>query len=188
MSSFSSRLPLSASETLQHRPLGKHLNLSTNGDLWHIMHRQLLHRGPNTIIFAKTKGHALEDHAFLRRFPELREEALGNDQADKAAKHARTTCFNPHVVRLSNTFAERTGKYTHNSSPIYMPSLLGCMLLRKTSAKHLRSTWTQTDAAHPWETKYCTPCRHHHPISNPFRCTLRHLKSWSMSIWQQQDH
>ena len=59
-----------------------------------------------------TKGHALEDHAFLRRFPELRQEAIGNDQADKAAKKTRTTCFNPNVVRLSNALVDRTKKYT----------------------------------------------------------------------------
>ena len=112
LTTFSARLPLSVSETLQHQPLGRHFNLCTNGDLWHIMHRQLLHRGPNTIVFVKTKGHALEDHAFLRRHPELRQEAIGNDKADNAAKQARATCFNSHVVRLSDTLAERTGKYT----------------------------------------------------------------------------
>ena len=111
MFSFTAQLPLSVTDTFQHMPLGKHFNLCTNGDLWHIMHRHLLHRGPNTVIFVKTKGHALEDPSFLRRFPELRQEALGNDQADKAARHARTTCFDPNVVRLSDVLAERTDKY-----------------------------------------------------------------------------
>ena len=54
----------------------------------------------------------MEDHAYLRRFPELRQEAIGNDQADKAANKARTTCFNPNVVRLSNALVDRTKKYT----------------------------------------------------------------------------
>ena len=110
ISSFSARLSLSVNDTLQPMPLGKNYNLCTNGDLWHTMHRQLLHRGPNTVIFVKTKGH--EDPSFLRRFSELRQEALGNDQADKAARHARSICFNPNVIRLSDVLAERTEKYT----------------------------------------------------------------------------
>ena len=32
-SSFTAQLPLSVTDTLQHRPLGKHFNLCTNGDL-----------------------------------------------------------------------------------------------------------------------------------------------------------
>ena len=112
ISSFTAQLPLSVTDTLQHMPLGKHFNLCTNGDLWQIMHRQLLHRGPSTVVFVKTKGHALEDPSFLRKFPELRQEAIGNDQADKAAKHAGTICFNPNVVKLSDVLVKRTDKYT----------------------------------------------------------------------------
>ena len=55
ISTFASRLPLSVSDTWQHRPLGRHFNLCTNGDLWHIMHRQLLHRGPSTVVFVKNQ-------------------------------------------------------------------------------------------------------------------------------------
>ena len=63
--------------------------------------------------------HALEDRNYLRQFPELRQEAIGNDHADKAANQARSTCFNPNVVRLSNTFVDRTQKYVDFLSHIH---------------------------------------------------------------------
>ena len=50
ISSFTAQLPLSVTDTLQHMLLGKHFNLCTNRDLWQIMHRQLLHRGPSTVV------------------------------------------------------------------------------------------------------------------------------------------
>ena len=84
--------------------------------------------------FVKTNGHALENPSFLQRFPELREEALGNDQADKAARHAKPICFQPNVVRLSDILAERTADYTIFMKHCILLSV-GCMRPPKPCAK-----------------------------------------------------
>ena len=98
----SAQLPQSPADTWQLKPLGKHFELTSNGDLWHIFFRTLMHRGPTTVMFTKTKGHALENHSFLQEHPELRTQAVNNDRADKAAKAARTTFYNSrHEMRLN---------------------------------------------------------------------------------------
>ena len=105
-SSLRARLPLSANTTLHHRPLGKPFALCSNRDLWHVMYRALLHRGHNTIRFTKIKGHALEDPQYMRENPELRDDAIGNDCADKAAKRVREACLEPAVIQLKHHLSQ----------------------------------------------------------------------------------
>eukprot|EP00973_Karenia_brevis_P020649 2834776-Karenia_brevis.AAC.1 len=66
-----------------------------------------MHRGPSTVTFTKTKGHALEDQEFLQKNPELRAQAIHNDKADRAAKSARWQFFNPNLVLLGEVLAQR---------------------------------------------------------------------------------
>ena len=47
----------------------------------------------------------------MRAHPELREEASGNDHADKAASRVRESCFQPAAIPLSGVLAARTTAY-----------------------------------------------------------------------------
>eukprot|EP00973_Karenia_brevis_P068483 9524536-Karenia_brevis.AAC.1 len=48
----------------------------------------------------------------MKAHPELLDEAVGNDRADKAAKAARSEFYNSNIVRLGHLLAKRTDGYT----------------------------------------------------------------------------
>eukprot|EP00973_Karenia_brevis_P094568 12423157-Karenia_brevis.AAC.1 len=118
LSLLRAQLPQSVCDYRVH-PLGKSLAFLPNSDLWHIYYRTLVARGPHTVLLTKTKGHAMEDHDFLLKHPELRYQAVQNDRADAIAKGAKFTFYHPSLVKLSAVLGKRLDAYVDFLSSIF---------------------------------------------------------------------
>ena len=95
------------------QPPGKPFLLLKNGDLWSIFYNILKARGPHTFHIKKTKGHALANVDYLKRFPHLRGEARNNNEADLLADKARFNFYNSYHIELSQLLAKRQDGTLH---------------------------------------------------------------------------
>ena len=87
-------------------PLTKQIPCMAKSDLWRIFLCTLVARGPASVKFKKTKGHAIEDKRFLGEHPELKKKAIMNNIADNVADGARHHFHHPKLVQLA-TVLER---------------------------------------------------------------------------------
>ena len=81
--------------------------------MWAIFYNTLRARGPFSFSIKKTKGHALADSDYLRKFPHLRTEAQHNNQADLLAGKARFHFYHAYHVDLSEILAKRVDRYVN---------------------------------------------------------------------------
>ena len=86
---------------------GKPLGITKNGDLWQIVCGTLRARGPDTFRIKKTKGHALANTNYLKRFSALRDEAIGNNEAEKYAGRAKFCFYNANHFLLSEILSQK---------------------------------------------------------------------------------